>query len=62
VLHDVIEDSKVTAADPRSEGFSDAVVAAVEALIRREMRAIATLSWGRGKRSGPPGQSCRPQG
>lgn len=36
VLHDVIEDSATTAADLRREGFSDAIVKAVEALTRPE--------------------------
>jgi (p)ppGpp synthase/HD superfamily hydrolase len=36
VLHDVIEDSDVTAADLLSEGFSNAIVEAVEALSRHE--------------------------
>lgn len=34
VLHDVIEDSNVTLADLRKEGFSNAVVEAVEAVSR----------------------------
>ncbi|MDU0344021.1 HD domain-containing protein [Bosea rubneri] len=34
VLHDVIEDSALTAADLRREGFSQAIVEAVEALTR----------------------------
>lgn len=36
VLHDVIEDSDVTAVDLRREGFSQAIVDAVEALPRPE--------------------------
>lgn len=36
VLHDVLEDSDVTAADLRREGFSRAVIDAVEALTRPE--------------------------
>lgn len=36
VLHDVIEDSNVTTADLRLEGFSNAIVEAVEALSRIE--------------------------
>ena len=36
VLHDVIEDSDITASSLLSEGFSNAIVEAVEALSRRE--------------------------
>ena len=36
VLHDVVEDSEWTLEGLREEGFSDAVVAGVEALTRRE--------------------------
>ncbi|WP_248309841.1 HD domain-containing protein [Bosea sp. WAO] len=36
VLHDVIEDSDVTAADLQREGFSQTIVEAVEALTRPE--------------------------
>ena len=36
VLHDVIEDSAITATDLRGEGFSKAIVEAVEALTRPE--------------------------
>jgi hypothetical protein len=41
VLHDVIEDSPVTAEDLRREGFSAAVVSAVVALSRREGESYA---------------------
>ncbi|MDU0341982.1 HD domain-containing protein [Bosea rubneri] len=34
VLHDVIEDSAITATELRGEGFSEAIVEAVEALSR----------------------------
>src|SRR5262245_66144055 len=36
VLHDVVEDTPVTADDLRREGFSDAIVDAVLALTRRD--------------------------
>lgn len=36
VLHDTVEDSALTLGDLKKEGFSDAVVAAVDALTRRE--------------------------
>jgi GTP diphosphokinase / guanosine-3',5'-bis(diphosphate) 3'-diphosphatase len=36
VLHDVVEDTTVTLQDLRREGFSDRVVAAVEALTKRK--------------------------
>ena len=36
VLHDVVEDTQVTLEQLRAEGFSDAVVEAVEALTKRE--------------------------
>lgn len=36
VLHDVIEDSAVTADDPRDQGFSAPIVAAIEALPRND--------------------------
>jgi (p)ppGpp synthase/HD superfamily hydrolase len=36
VLHDTVEDSAVTLGDLKEEGFSDAVVAAIDALTRRE--------------------------
>lgn len=36
LLHDVVEDSTATLADLRAEGFSEAVVAAVDALTKRE--------------------------
>ena len=39
VLHDVIEDSDVTAADLRREGFSEPIVDAIEALTRPEGEA-----------------------
>ena len=35
VLHDVVEDSSVTLADLRADGYPEAVVAAVECLTRR---------------------------
>ncbi|MFO1225299.1 HD domain-containing protein [Roseateles sp.] len=36
VLHDVVEDTVITLADLQAEGFSPAVVAAVEALTKRK--------------------------
>ena len=39
VLHDVVEDSSVTLADLRAEGFSEEVIAAVDHLTRREDEA-----------------------
>ncbi len=36
VLHDVVEDTAVTLADLQAEGFAPAVVAAVEALTKRD--------------------------
>jgi (p)ppGpp synthase/HD superfamily hydrolase len=39
MLHDVVEDSSVTLADLRAEGFSDEVIAAVDHLTRREGEA-----------------------
>ncbi|UVL82268.1 HD domain-containing protein [Pseudomonas sp. B21-028] len=36
VLHDVIEDTHVTLADLRNEGFSEAILAAIESLTKRE--------------------------
>lgn len=36
VLHDVVEDCEVTLDDLRAQGFSEAVVAAVDALTKRE--------------------------
>ena len=39
VLHDVVEDSSVTLADLRAEGFSEEVIAAVDHLTRREGEA-----------------------
>jgi (p)ppGpp synthase/HD superfamily hydrolase len=36
MLHDVVEDSSVTLADLRAEGFSEEVIAAVDHLTRRE--------------------------
>jgi (p)ppGpp synthase/HD superfamily hydrolase len=36
VLHDVVEDGEVTLEGLRAEGFSDVVVAAVEALTKRD--------------------------
>ena len=36
VLHDTVEDSTVTLADLKQEGFSNEIVAAVDALTRRE--------------------------
>jgi guanosine-3',5'-bis(diphosphate) 3'-pyrophosphohydrolase len=35
VLHDVVEDTAVTLADLRSEGFAEEVIAAIEALTKR---------------------------
>jgi len=39
MLHDVVEDSSVTLADLRAEGFSEEVIAAVDHLTRREGEA-----------------------
>ena len=39
MLHDVVEDSSVTLADLRDEGFSEEVIAAVDHLTRREGEA-----------------------
>jgi (p)ppGpp synthase/HD superfamily hydrolase len=39
VLHDVVEDSSMTLADLRAEGFSEEVIAAVDHLTRREGEA-----------------------
>lgn len=36
VLHDVVEDTAVTLDDLRNEGFSDAVVGAIDSLTKRE--------------------------
>lgn len=36
VLHDTVEDSALTLGDLKKEGFSDTVVAAIDALTRRE--------------------------
>lgn len=36
VLHDVVEDTAVTLADLRNEGFSEAVVGAIDSLTKRE--------------------------
>lgn len=36
VLHDVVEDTATTLADLRDEGFSDAVLGAIDALTKRE--------------------------
>ncbi|RMM42184.1 HD domain-containing protein [Pseudomonas corrugata] len=36
VLHDVVEDTRVTLADLRSEGFSEAILAAIDSLTKRE--------------------------
>ncbi|KGU85886.1 HD domain-containing protein [Pseudomonas mediterranea] len=36
VLHDVVEDTRVTLADLRNEGFSEAVLAAIDSLTKRE--------------------------
>jgi len=36
VLHDVVEDTHVTLADLRNEGFSEAILAAIDALTKRE--------------------------
>ncbi|CAN1602644.1 HD domain-containing protein [Pseudomonas mediterranea] len=36
VLHDVVEDTHVTLADLRSEGFSEAILTAIESLTKRE--------------------------
>ncbi|WHS62348.1 HD domain-containing protein [Pseudomonas sp. G2-4] len=36
VLHDVVEDTAITLADLRDEGFSEAVLAAIDALTKRE--------------------------
>jgi len=39
MLHDVVEDSSVTLADLRDEGFSEEVIAAVDHLTRRQGEA-----------------------
>ncbi|WP_422776029.1 HD domain-containing protein [Pseudomonas mediterranea] len=36
VLHDVVEDTHVTLADLRNEGFSEAILAAIDSLTKRE--------------------------
>ncbi|UZE22057.1 HD domain-containing protein [Pseudomonas sp. B21-056] len=36
VLHDVVEDTHVTLADLRNEGFSEAILTAIESLTKRE--------------------------
>ncbi|MGX1175879.1 GTP pyrophosphokinase [Pseudomonas sp. R151218B TE3479] len=36
VLHDVVEDTATTLADLRDEGFSDAILSAIDALTKRE--------------------------
>ncbi|MCI0994797.1 HD domain-containing protein [Pseudomonas corrugata] len=36
VLHDVVEDTRVTLADLRNEGFSEAILAAIDSLTKRE--------------------------
>lgn len=36
VLHDVVEDSDITLADLRNEGFSEEAIAAIDALTKRE--------------------------
>ncbi|MDU9032670.1 HD domain-containing protein [Pseudomonas corrugata] len=36
VLHDVVEDTRVTLAELRSEGFSEAILAAIDSLTKRE--------------------------
>lgn len=36
VLHDVVEDSDITLAELRQQGYPDAVIAALDALTRRE--------------------------
>jgi (p)ppGpp synthase/HD superfamily hydrolase len=39
VLHDVVEDTAITLADLRNEGFSEAVLGAIDALTKRENEA-----------------------
>jgi len=43
LLHDVLEDTRYTAAALRAMGYTDAVVAAVEALTRREGETYAAF-------------------
>ena len=43
VLHDVVEDTRITLDDLRSEGFSEAVLAALESVTKRDGEDYATF-------------------
>ena len=61
VLHDLVEDTPWTFEDLRTEGFSDAVIAALESLTRREGEVYLDFCRRAAARQASEARRCRGQ-